>query len=196
MNKDILQKNFENHGFKTIFVDIKEEAVTYLKKTITNTVVGIGGSMTATELDLYKELRDDNTVIWHYVSKGEDTRFATSHSTVYILSANGVSETGELVNIDGSGNRLAYSTFGPEKVIYIVGKNKIVPTLTDAIYRAKNVASPLNAKRLNRNTPCAIDADRCYDCNSEERICRATLIIERPTVRNTEILFVNEDLGY
>lgn len=196
MNKETLRNNFENHGFKTTFFETKEEVVSYLKNTVKNTVVGIGGSMTVTELDLYKQLRDENTVIWHYVSTGQDTRMATSHSTVYILSANGVSMTGELVNIDGSGNRLAYSTFGPSRVIYIIGMNKVVPTLDDAIFRAKNIASPLNAKRLNRNTPCAANADRCYDCNSEERICHATLIVERPTVRDTEIIFVNQDLGY
>jgi len=196
MNTDILRTNFENHGFKVTFMSTKEETVAYLKETVKNTVVGIGGSMTATELDLYKELRDENTVIWHYVSTGNDTRLATSHSSVYILSANGVSQTGELVNIDGSGNRIAYSTFGPKKVIYIIGRNKVVGTLDEAIFRAKNIASPLNAKRLKRDTPCAVNADRCYDCNSKGRICHATLIVERPTVEDTEIIFVNEDLGY
>ncbi|MCL1829908.1 MAG: lactate utilization protein [Oscillospiraceae bacterium] len=196
MDKNILKENFENHGFITTFLETGQEVVEYLKESVNNTVVGIGGSVTATDLDLYTVLRDTNTVIWHYVSNGMDTRKASSHSTVYILSANGVSQTGELVNIDGSGNRLAYSTFGPERVIYIVGRNKIVPTLEEAIWRAKNIASPLNARRLNRNTPCAVNADRCYDCNSEERICHATLIVERPTVENTEIIFVNQDLGY
>ncbi len=196
MNFSAIREKFENHGFRTSFFETKEEAVEYLKANIKNTVVGIGGSMTASELDLYKNLRDENTVIWHYVSTGTDTRLASGHSTVYILSANGVSETGELVNIDGTGNRLAYSTFGPKRVIYIIGKNKIAPTLEAAIYRAKNIASPKNAQRLKRNTPCAKNADKCYDCNSPERICHATLLVERPTVADTEVIFINEDLGY
>lgn len=84
---------------------------------------------------------------------------------VYISSANGVAETGELVNIDGTGNRVAATLYGPEKVYFIVGLNKLAPTLEAAIWRARNIASPLNAKRLNRKTPCALsEVMKCYDC--------------------------------
>ena len=197
MDYTVLQKNFEERGFKTIYCENKAEATEYLKNSVNNTVVGIGGSMTAVELNLYHELRERNTVIWHFISTGMDTREACKNATVYILSANGVSQDGALVNIDGTGNRLAYSIFGPKRVIYIIGKNKIVPTLEDAIHRAKNIASPKNAQRLKRDTPCAKRADRCYDCNSPGRICNATLILDRaPSMTPSTILFVDEDLGF
>ena len=75
--------------------------------------------------------------------------------------------------------------------------NKIAPSLDEAIYRARNIAAPLNAKRLNKKTPCALKADRCYDCNSPERICRALSVLwEKPSGAEYEIILVNEELGY
>ena len=119
-------------------------------------------------------------------------------STVYILSANGVSETGELVNIDGTGNRAAASLFGPERVFYVIGRNKIAPDLHSAIARAKNTACTKNARRLGVKTPCTASGElHCYDCNSPARICSATVILERPCNGMTvELVFINEDLGY
>ena len=119
-------------------------------------------------------------------------------STVYILSANGVSETGELVNIDGSGNRLAASLFGPKKVYYIIGKNKIEPDLKSAMDRARNTACTKNAMRFQIKTPCVANGgDKCYDCNSPARICNAFLILERPcSGMEVELLFVDEELGF
>ena len=79
----------------------------------------------------------------------------------------------------------------------VVGKNKIAPTLEAAIYRARNIAGPLNAKRLKRKTPCALNADRCYDCNSPERICRNLSVLwEKPTGAEYEIILIDEELGY
>ena len=119
-------------------------------------------------------------------------------STVYILSANGVAETGELVNIDGTGNRLAASLFGPKRVYYIIGKNKIAPDLASAVERARNTACTKNAMRFQIHTPCVADGGKkCYDCNSPERICNAFLILERPlNGMEVELLFVDEELGF
>lgn len=80
-------------------------------------------------------------------------------------------ETGEMVNIDGMGNRVAGSVFGHEKVYFAVSVNKLEPTLTEAVYRARNTAGPKNARRYKLNTPCAVKGDRCYDCKSSDRIC-------------------------
>ena len=117
---------------------------------------------------------------------------------VYICSLNGVAETGELVNIDGGGNRLSSGLFGHEKVYFIIGVNKIAPDLEGAIWRARNIAGPKNARRLEKKTPCAVRGDKCYDCKSPERICRALAVLwERPTgIGRAEVVLVNEPLGY
>ena len=125
-----------------------------------------------------------------------DTLLRARAADIYITSANGVSETGELVNIDGNGNRVSETLFGPKKVFFVVGSNKITPDLNSAWQRARNVAAPLNAKRLQADTPCAA-GDCCYECMSPSRLCRATVILERPVNgMKAEVVFVNEPLGY
>ncbi len=85
---------------------------------------------------------------------------------MYITSVNGMAETGELINIDGNGNRVASSLYGHKKVWFIVGRNKLAPTYEEALWRTRNIAAPKNAQRLGRKTPCAVHGDRCYDCKS------------------------------
>lgn len=198
MNYQKLKENFERHGFATSYFDTKEEATAYLKDQIKGHVVGFGGSMTAKEMGLYRILGENNAVIWHWETPSDVTRRAAQTAGVYICSANGVSETGELVNIDGTGNRLSMTIFGPKKVYFVIGCNKICPDLPAAMYRAKNVASPKNAMRFNVKTPCvASGGERCFDCNSPERICKATLILDRPTNGiSAELVFINQELGY
>jgi len=198
MNYETLNRNFENHGFITEYFEEKEQVVAYLKEHIKGATVGIGGSMTAKELNLDKALSDNNRVIWHWNEPGRNTLMAVRESDIYICSANGVSETGELVNIDGTGNRVSMVLFGPERLYVIIGRNKIVPTLEDALHRAKNVSAPRNARRLKLNTPCAVNSEaRCYNCNSPQRICKGTVILERPmNGMEVTLLFVNEDLGF
>ena len=198
MDYQVLKKNFEDHRFKTAYFETKEEAAAYLKDQIHGVTVGFGGAITSEEMGLYELLGEDNTVYWHWKQPADEARRNAQSAEVYILSANGVSETGELVNIDGTGNRVATSIFGPKKVYYIVGKNKIAPDLPSAMKRAKDIAAAKNAVRLNRKTPCVANGgDRCYNCNSPERICGVTVIVERPSGgMEVEILFVNEELGY
>lgn len=198
MDYQVLKKNFENHRFHTSYFETKEEAVLYLKEKIQGTTVGFGGSVTSDQMGLYEALKENNTVYWHWKEKGRETLKNAQTAEAYILSANGVSETGEIVNIDGTGNRLSASLFGPKRVFYVVGKNKIAPDLPSAMKRARDVASAKNALRLKRNTPCAANGgDKCYNCNSPERICNATVILERPcNGMEVEILFINEELGY
>ena len=108
---------------------------------------------------------------------------------VYITSANGVSKTGELVNIDGTGNRVSQTLFGPEN-------NKVCPDLTSAMERAKQIAAPKNAARLQVQTPCA-KTGVCVDCNSPARICHSIVILERPSNgMEVEVVFVDEEMGY
>lgn len=197
MNQEVLKKNFERHEFETSFFETREQAATYLQAQIRGQKVAFGGSVTLQEMGLFDALSKENEVIWHWNEPGAQTLARAREAQIYITSANSVSETGELVNIDGTGNRVAQTLYGPEKVYFVVGKNKIEKDLSSALSRARNVAAPLNAKRLKTNTPCSKTGERCFDCGSEARICRATVILERPTRgMKAEIVFVNEALGY
>ena len=197
-NKEKIQSSFERKGFKTQFFETKEEALSYLDQSLDGKEIGIGGSLSVKEIGLYDVLSKHNNIHWHWVDNSKDTRLKAIMSEVYILSANGVSETGELVNIDGSGNRLASSLFGPKKIIYIIGKNKIEPNLERAIWRAKNIAAPKNALRFNLNTPCVKAGGKmCFDCNSPDRICNGLLVVSNPMKsQEVELIFIDEELGY
>ena len=110
--------------------------------------------------------------------------------------ARALAETGEIINIDGVGNRLAGTLFGHEKVYFVIGRNKLAPDYEKAVWRARNVAGPHRAQQLGKKTPCAVKADRCYDCKSPDRVCNAMVTLWGPmTGMETEILLVDEDLG-
>ncbi|MBQ8184695.1 MAG: lactate utilization protein [Lachnospiraceae bacterium] len=198
MNRELLKKNFEDHGFLTSFFDTKEEAAVYLAEQIRGETVGIGGSMTIREMELDKILEEKNQVYWHWNTPGRETMDKAKEAAVYLTSANGVSATGELVNIDGNGNRVSQTLFGPKKVYFIVGRNKITEDLAGAMKRAKEIAAPKNAMRFDKKIPCiAGGGEKCYDCKSPERICNATVILERPcSSMKVEVVFVDQELGY
>ena len=159
MNPSIKEK-LESKGYRVSIFENREDAVGYLKDSIKNTTVGIGGSQTANALDLRHELSDGNTIYTRDFPNPGDTKLSNTNKAattdIYILSANAISDNGEIINIDGTGNRLASSLYGHSKVYYIVGENKIGGTLEEAIARARNTAGPKNALRLHRETPCAI----------------------------------------
>ena len=121
MDYAVLKKNFENHRFHTSYFETKEEAAAYLSNQIKGEKVGFGGSITAKEMNLFEVLGKDNEVIWHW-EQGPDARIKAKDSTVYILSANAAAATGQIINIDGTGNRLSESLFGPKRVYYVIGK--------------------------------------------------------------------------
>ncbi len=198
---DKLKQNLETKGYIVNIFNNKLEAAAYIDSQINDKTVGLGGSVTIHQLDLFNKLSSHNTVYWHD-QKPEDmtvmeTRKAACRAEIYISSVNAISEDGDIVNIDNTGNRVAATTFGPEKIFLLVGSNKIAKDLESAIYRARNVASPLNAKRLNRKTPCAVKGDKCYNCNSPERICRNLSVFwTKPTGAEYEVILINEELGY
>ncbi len=197
MEYTVIRQNFEKHGFSTQLFSTKEEARDYLVDTLTNQTIGFGGSVTLLEMGLYEALLKNNAVVWHNKVPSRDVRHLANCANIYITSANALSETGQIVNIDGTGNRVAMTAFGPQTCYYVVGKNKITPSLEDAIYRSRNVAAPQNAQRIHAKTPCAQKGDKCYDCNSPERICRITAVIDRaPMGMKCEIIFVDEALGF
>lgn len=190
-----LRANLEERGFSTSFFETAGEAADYLDSQIDGVSVGIGGSITVQELGIYERLSAHNTVHWHW-EKGSVADAATAD--VYLISANGVAESGEIVNIDGTGNRLSAFLYGHKKVYIIIGVNKIAPDYDAAVWRARNIAAPKNAQRLNRQTPCAAHADHCYDCNSPQRICNGLVVLWRKMAgnREMEVVIVNQPLGY
>ena len=202
MNLNALKENLIKKGYTVSLFETKEEATEYLKSTVSGKSVGIGGCITAKEMKLSEALSEKNEIIWHWETEkrsASEGLFLAQHTDIYFSSVNGISEAGEIVNIDGTCNRLASTLYGHKKVYLLIGKNKVAKTLDDAIYRARNVAAPLNAKRLGKNTPCAKNTaeNKCYNCSSPERICKAlTVFWEMPKGQEYEVILINEELGY
>ena len=192
---ETVKKNLEARGFPVRTFATAAEAAAYLNEAIDGKTVGFGGSMTLKDMGLYELLGSHNEVHWHWVN-GQEERKAAMGTQVYLSSANGLAETGEIINIDGGGNRVASTLYGHEKVIFVIGRNKLAPTYDEALWRARNIASPKNAQRLGRKTPCAVKGDRCYDCKSPDRICRGLVVLWGPMMgMETEVILVDEDLG-
>ena len=201
MNFTTVKENLENNGFVVKCFETGSEAAAYLDEQIDGKTVGFGGSITIAELGLYEKLQSHNEVRWHNrIPEGKtdtEVRVEANAAEIYISSVNGLAETGEIINIDNLCNRVAAIYYGHEKVYLVVGKNKLGKDYESALYRARNVASPLNAKRLNKKTPCAIKADKCYDCDSPDRICRGLSVLwKKPMAAEFEVVLINEDLGY
>ena len=201
MTFDILKTNLEKSGYTVSVFETAEEAASYLESEIHGKTVAFGGSVTVRDMGLYEKLSKNNTVFWHWKPEdgqtGKQVCALARNTDIYISSVNGIAETGEIVNIDGNGNRVAETTYGHEKVYLIAGKNKIAPDLHSAINRARNIASPLNAKRLGMKTPCAVKGDKCYDCKSADRICRIlSVFLQKPNGCEYEVVLVNESIGY
>lgn len=196
-------EKLEAHEFKAIYTRNKEEAVAEIWKYIgPETRVGVGGSMTIRELGILETLKSKGNAVYdHWVpglSKDQSLHIRRSQLTcdVFLCSVNAISMTGELVNIDGAGNRVSSTVFGPEKVILVVGYQKIANTLEEALKRARDVAASINAKRLKADVPC-VKLGKCVDCNSPDRVCRVVVIHERrPSYTDMMIILVGEELGY
>lgn len=196
-----LKNNLESKGYEVSVFDNREDAGKYLDSRIDGKTVGFGGSVTLCEMDLFKMLSAHNTVYWHDEKPQDmtvmETRTVASRAEIYISSVNAISEQGEIVNIDNTGNRVAAISYGPSKIYLVIGENKVTPDYETALFRARNIAAPLNAKRLCRKTPCAVNGDKCYDCKSPERICRNLSVLwNKPTGAEYEIVLIKENLGY
>ena len=196
-----IRRNLESRGYIVSLFPTAEEAVAYMDCAVNGKTIGFGGSVTTEEMGLYDVLSEHNTVFHHWhVKPGESvatTQMQAQRADIYISSVNGIAETGEIVNIDGTGNRVGSIMYGHQRVYLLIGKNKIAPTYEEALHRARNVAAPKNAQRLGKKTPCAPKADRCYDCASPDRICRVLSVLwENPVGTQIEILLIDEELGY
>ena len=185
----------ESRGYRVRRFATAREAADYLDAQIDGKTVAFGGSVTLKEMGLYSRLSAHNQVVWHWEGGQKEAAVFTD---VYISSVNALAETGELVNIDGAGNRVASTVYGHQAVYFVVGSNKIVPDYDSALWRARNIAAPKNAQRMGLKTPCAVRGDRCYDCKSPDRICQVlTVLWGKPmTLPLMEVILVDEALGY
>ena len=189
-----LRRTLEDNGFATSYFETAQEAAAYLDGKLDGKSIGVGGCLTAQQMGLDKLLPAHNTVHWHWMG---GSRADAAQAEVYISSVNGLAETGEIVNIDGTGNRVAATIYGHKELYLLVGVNKIAPDYDKALWRARNIAAPKNAQRLGCKTPCAQKGDRCYNCNSPERICRAlTVLWKKPNgIPYAEVILINQELG-
>ena len=201
MSFEKVKKRLISLGYTVSVFESAKDATEYLATSLSGKTVGIGGSMTVKEMGLFERLRENNDVAWHLFPDedmtADETIAKANGAEIYISSVNALSENGEIINIDGRCNRISATLHGAKKAYLIIGKDKLAESFDAALYRARNVAAPKNAKRLNKKTPCAIKGDRCYNCNSPDRICRAlTVFWTKPRGMDYEIILINEELGY
>jgi len=188
---EILNRTAEGlrkRGFEAALVATKAEALALVMQEAESAQsVGWGGSETLKEIGARDAL----------MASGKEIRDHQTVMDLFLLSANAITSDGVIVNIDGTGNRVAASIFGPKRVVYVIGRNKVVNGgVLEAIARAKRCACPPNCRRLNRKTPCA-ELGVCADCASPDRICKVTAVFDRaPTHTPTRVILVDEELGY
>jgi L-lactate utilization protein LutB len=209
--KDIYSKRcqlasvaLKKNGFEVLYADNAKEALDKVMSLIPKEAkVGIGGSVTVRDIGLVEAIeKQGNTIFMDWgkplelKEKLKKRRDALT-SDVYLTSSNAITLQGQLVNIDGTGNRVSAMIFGPKKVIIIAGANKLVDTLDEAFARIRNIAGPLNGQRLNLKTPCAMTGKCTIDCDSLDRMCKVTVILEKkPNLSDITIVLVGENLGY
>jgi L-lactate utilization protein LutB len=196
-------ENLERNNMEAFFVQ-DEDAL--LKKVVElineGDTVSVGGSMTLFETGIIDLLRNGNYNFLNRYKEGlsqdgvKDIFRKSFLADAYIVSSNAVTENGELYNVDGTGNRVAAMLYGPDKVIVIVGVNKIVKNEQEAVNRNKEISGPANAKRLDRKTPCT-EVGYCMDCKSKERICNDYVLIKRQSIKGRiKVIIVGKELGY
>ena len=195
-------KNLQGRGFDACYCksgeEAREKALEWIKE---GSSVAWGGSMTIRDIGLTEAVNKGNYQAIDRDKAGtpEEKQKAAMDALsadYFLTSANGVSEDGQLVNVDGNGNRVAAIVFGPKYVIVVAGMNKVVRTAEDAMVRARTVAAPLNQQRFSKNTPCTLTGV-CGDCKSPECICNQLLTTRncRPAGR-IKVILVGEELGY
>lgn len=203
---DVVKQNLMDNGFDAFVLPSKSAAKDLVMGEIVPSIkpasISFGGSMTVVETGVYeavKNLSGVEVIDTYDYSLPPDERIERRRRALlvdlFITGTNALVETGELVNLDGMGNRVAAMTFGPKFVVIICGRNKIVPDLETAIMRIRHYAAPANAIRLSRKTPCT-KTGVCDDCSSPDRICNVWSIIEKSSPKGRiKVVLVNEDMG-
>ena len=194
-----LRKN----GFEAHYVATGAEALELIARSVKpGMTVGFGGSMSLKDMGAPERVRALGAEVLDHDAPGInqeqelELRRAQLTCDLFLSSSNAVTLDGEIVNVDGTGNRVAALAFGPKKTIVVVGSNKIVRNLNEARDRIETTASPMNNKRLERPNPC-VKAGTCQDCQGKTRICRVYQVLRRrPLHSDFTVIVVGEPLGY
>ena len=199
---DRLIKNLNRRNMKAFYCPTAEEAVKKVLELIEDgSSVTWGGSMTIRDMGIPDALRNRGTLtvldrdLVETPEEKQDMYLRAFTADVYLTSANALSEDGVIVNIDGNGNRVAAITWGPKKVIFVIGMNKVAQTVEAALARARGTASPINSQRFDINTPCKADG-ACHNCNSPESICNYVHFLRNSPRGKHVVVLVGEDIGY
>lgn len=196
-------ENLRRRNMAGFFVNDKARLIDLLKKLIPeNSIIGVGDSMTLFETSVIEFLRGSN---YNFLDKYKEGITSEEKRQIYIqnfsvdtfmCSTNALTENGELYNIDGNGSRIAPMLYGPKQVILVTGINKLVSDIAEAERRVRSYAAPIDAKRLGKNTPCAVSG-QCVDCKSPERICNDFVVIRGQFIKDRiKVIIVGEQLGY
>ncbi len=196
-------KNLNRRNMEAFYCQTSQEAVKKVSELIEDgSTVTWGGSMTVRDLGIPDALRSRGTLevldrdLTDDKEEQKQIYLRAFTADVYLTSANAISEDGVIVNIDGNGNRVAAITWGPKKVIFIIGLNKVAQTVEAALARARGTASTINAHRFDINTPCRKDGT-CHNCNSPESICSYIHFLRNSRNKGRHVVvLVGEDLGY
>ncbi len=195
-------KNLEKRHMEGRYFSTAKEAVEDIIKTMPEgSSIGWGGSMTLSEAGLMDALKNKDYVIYNRDIADTKEKQREVYANIvgcdyFLMSTNAITMDGELINIDGRGNRVSFLCFGPENVIVIAGMNKVVSDVESGIKRVHDIASPANAVRLNRKTPCAVTG-KCADCLSPDCICSQTVITRFSIIPGRiKVFLIGEELGY
>ena len=197
-----LIKNLKRRHIEGFYCPTAEEAVQKVSELIEDgSSVTWGGTMTVRDLGIPDYLRSRGTleVLDRDLAETPEEKqamYLRAFSTdVYLTSANAISEDGVIVNIDGNGNRVAAITWGPKKVIFVIGLNKVAQNVEAALARARSTAAPTNAARFDIQTPCQADGV-CHNCNSPQSICNYIHFLRNSPKGRHVVVLVGEELGY
>ena len=196
-------KSLNAHNMEGYYVENRKQLFQKLKEFIAEgSTVGVGDSMTLFETKIIDYLRNGN---FNFLDKYEEKLTKDEKREIYIknfsadtflCSTNALTEVGELYNIDGNGSRVAPMLYGPKQVIIVTGINKIVKNIEEAEIRVRNYAAPIDAKRLNKDTPCT-KIGSCVDCKSPNRICNDFVVIRGQFIKGRiKVIIIGENLGY
>lgn len=196
-------RSLRENGFDAHYVETAAEAgARVLSFAKPGGTVGFGGSMSVASLGLKEELTRGGALLLDHAAPGlspaekRELLRRQLTSDLFLSSANAVTLDGALVNVDGNGNRVAALSFGPAKTVVVAGVNKLVRDVEEAWARIETHASPMNARRLEKQTPC-VKAGACQDCRSDSRICRIYHVLRRrPSLSDFTVLLVGEPLGF
>jgi L-lactate utilization protein LutB len=200
---DILINSLEKNNMAGFFVNNEHELIDLVKKLIpNNSTVGCGDSVTLEQTGVFEFLRNGNYCFFDKYKNGltrteKDELYIKNFSVnTFITGTNAITMDGKIFNIDGNGSRVAPMIYGPKQVIIVIGINKIVNNAEEAVERTRQIAAPLDAKRLGKETPCT-KLNKCINCNHKQRICNDFVLITGQFIKDRiKIIIVNKELGY